>query len=70
MPQNDQPVATTRRSRVSAEDAAIDHAVRLMVALSNLFLGGRRAWADLGASMIAVDTLVHNFLHRMAFCTG
>ena len=38
----------------------------LMVALSNLLLGAplRRGWADVGASMIAVDTLVHNFLHR------
>ena len=39
----------------------------LMVALSNLFLGAPlrgRAWAEVGASMIAVDTLVHNFLHR------
>jgi hypothetical protein len=39
----------------------------LMVALSNLFLGGsghRRRWLEVGASMIAVDTLMHNFLHR------
>ena len=38
----------------------------LMVALSGLFLGAplRRTWAEVGASMIAVDTLVHNFLHR------
>jgi hypothetical protein len=39
----------------------------LMMALSNLFLGGsghRRRWREVGASMIAVDTLVHNFLHR------
>ena len=38
----------------------------LMVALASLFLGAprRRAWAEVGASMIAVDTLVHNFLHR------
>ena len=38
----------------------------LMVALSSLFIGAplRRAWAEVGASMIAVDTLVHNFLHR------
>ena len=37
-----------------------------MVALSNLFLGAPRrcTWAEVGASMIAVDTLVHNFLHR------
>ena len=37
-----------------------------MVALSSLFLGAPRrgAWPEVGASMIAVDTLVHNFLHR------
>jgi hypothetical protein len=38
----------------------------LMVALSSLFVGAprRRSWAEVGASMIGVDTLVHNFLHR------
>jgi hypothetical protein len=39
----------------------------LMMALSVLFLGapGRRhRWLEVGGSMIAVDTLVHNFLHR------
>ena len=38
----------------------------LMVALSSLFLGAPRrcAWVGVGASMIAVDSLVHNFLHR------
>ena len=39
----------------------------LMVTLSNLFLGSspdRRLWHEVGASMVAVDTLVHNFLHR------
>jgi hypothetical protein len=39
----------------------------LMMALSGLFLGaaGRRhRWVEVGGSMIAVDTLVHNFLHR------
>jgi hypothetical protein len=39
----------------------------LMMALSVLFLGapGRRhRWLKVGGSMIAVDTLVHNFLHR------
>jgi hypothetical protein len=39
----------------------------LTLALSVLFLGGsghRRRWLEVGASMIAVDTLVHNFLHR------
>jgi hypothetical protein len=39
----------------------------LSLALSILFLGAsghRRRWLEVGASMIAVDTLVHNFLHR------
>jgi hypothetical protein len=39
----------------------------LMMALSVLFLGApgrRRRWLEVGGSMIAVDTLVHNFLHR------
>lgn len=39
----------------------------LMVALSDLFLGApgrRRRWLEVGGSMIAIDTLVHNFLHR------
>ncbi len=39
----------------------------LSVALSNLLLGGgpdRDRWAEVGAAMIAIDTLVHNFLHR------
>ena len=39
----------------------------LTMALSCLLLGDphkRRRWVETGASMIAVDTLVHNFLHR------
>jgi hypothetical protein len=39
----------------------------LMMALSALFLGAagrRRRWREVGGSMIAIDTLVHNFLHR------
>jgi hypothetical protein len=39
----------------------------LMMALSQLLLGApqsRRLWREVGGSMIAVDTLVHNFLHR------
>jgi hypothetical protein len=39
----------------------------LMMALSQLLLGAprpRRRWREVGGSMIAVDTLVHNFLHR------
>jgi hypothetical protein len=39
----------------------------LMMVLSTLFLGApghRRRWLDVGGSMIAIDTLVHNFLHR------
>jgi hypothetical protein len=39
----------------------------LAMALSELLLAGdakRRTWIEAGAVMIAVDTLVHNFLHR------
>lgn len=39
----------------------------LSMALSELLLGGdpeRERWMTTGASMIAIDTLVHNFLHR------
>jgi hypothetical protein len=39
----------------------------LMMALSQLLLGAprpRRLWREVGGSMVAVDTLVHNFLHR------
>jgi hypothetical protein len=39
----------------------------LTMTLSGLFLGaseGRLAWFDAGKDMIAIDTLVHNFLHR------
>jgi hypothetical protein len=39
----------------------------LTMALSQVLLGAPRArwhWREVGGSMIAVDTLVHNFLHR------
>ncbi|MBC6718668.1 hypothetical protein H9Q09_21015 [Aurantimonas sp. DM33-3] len=39
----------------------------LSMALADLLLGGdpaRERWVVTGASMIAIDTLVHNFLHR------
>jgi hypothetical protein len=39
----------------------------LTMALSSILLGapkGISLWTEVGASMIAVDTLVHNFLHR------
>jgi hypothetical protein len=39
----------------------------LTMALSQVLLGApgsRRLWREVGGSMIAVDTLVHNFLHR------
>jgi hypothetical protein len=39
----------------------------LTMALSELLVGaadGRPAWFDTGKAMIAIDTLVHNFLHR------
>src|SRR3954451_15087867 len=44
----------------------------LSMALADLFLGGdpdRERWVVTGASMIAIDTLVHNFLHRQGFWT-
>jgi len=39
----------------------------LSMALSSILLGARAPssrWSEVGASMIAIDTLVHNFLHR------
>jgi hypothetical protein len=39
----------------------------LMMALSCILIGGgngRPRWVEVGSGMIAVDTLVHNFLHR------
>lgn len=39
----------------------------LTMIFSDLLIGaasGRRHWLEIGASMIVVDTLVHNFLHR------
>jgi hypothetical protein len=37
----------------------------VMMTLSSLLLASRKPlWPEVGASMIAVDTLVHNFLHR------
>jgi uncharacterized membrane protein len=39
----------------------------LMMALSQMMIGasdGQKYWFQVGGSMIAVDTLVHNFLHR------
>jgi hypothetical protein len=37
----------------------------LMMTLSSLLLASNKTiWPEVGASMIAVDTLVHNFLHR------
>ena len=39
----------------------------LTMALSSILLGApnkMRLWHEVGASMIAIDTLVHNFLHR------
>jgi hypothetical protein len=37
----------------------------LMMTLTSLLLGGGKPlWAETGANMIAIDTLVHNFLHR------
>jgi hypothetical protein len=37
----------------------------LMMTLASLLLGsGKPRWTETGTSMIAIDTLVHNFLHR------
>ena len=44
---------------------ASDKVVRMT--LAELLLGagrGRPAWIEVGGSLIAIDTLVHNFLHR------
>ena len=44
----------------------VSHKV-LTMTLSQLLIGGgqeRERWNEVGVSMIAVDTLVHNFLHR------
>jgi hypothetical protein len=38
--------------------------VVMMTLASLLLASGKPLWPDVGASMIAVDTLVHNFLHR------
>jgi hypothetical protein len=45
----------------------------LAMALSNLLLGAgkrRPLWLEVGATFVAVDTLVHNFLHRTGSCSG
>jgi len=45
----------------------------LSMALASLLLGAdldRPLWAETGASMIAIDTLVHNWLHRTGILAG
>jgi hypothetical protein len=45
----------------------------LTMALSSILLGApksMRLWQEVGASMIAIDTLVHNFCIAPASCTG
>src|SRR3954463_9421353 len=45
----------------------------LAMALSELLLGGdakRPTWIEAGTAMIAIDTLVHNFLHRTGILRG
>jgi hypothetical protein len=45
----------------------------LMMALSTLLIGAREhrpVWFETGKAMIAVDTLVHNFLHRTGIVQG
>src|ERR1019366_7560119 len=42
------------------------------ISLANLLLGGdpsRTLWLEAGAGMIAVDSLVHNWLHRSGILT-
>jgi fermentation-respiration switch protein FrsA (DUF1100 family) len=42
------------------------------MALADLFLAGdpdRERWVITGASMVAIDTLVHNFMHRTGILT-
>jgi len=64
------PDRATRLRQAVVEPLAHVHGVSdkvLSMALANLLLGAdrRRAlWTEAGAVMIAVDTLVHNFLHR------
>jgi hypothetical protein len=45
----------------------------LTMTLSELLMGAQRVrphWFAVGAAMIAVDTLVHNFLHRTGILSG
>jgi hypothetical protein len=45
----------------------------LMMTLSTLLIGARKSrpiWFETGKAMIAVDTLVHNFLHRTGILRG
>ena len=44
----------------------------LTMALSGILIGasaGRPRWLEVGVQLIAVDTLVHNFLHRTGILT-
>jgi hypothetical protein len=64
------PDRTTRLRQALIEPLSHVHGVSskvLSMALADLLLGGdpeRALWTEAGAVMIAVDTLVHNFLHR------
>jgi hypothetical protein len=43
----------------------------LMMTLSSLLLARTKpTWTEVGAHMIAIDTLVHNFLHRTTPATA
>lgn len=45
----------------------------LTMTLASLLIGAQRSrpeWLPIGASMIAIDTLVHNFLHRTGILRG
>jgi uncharacterized protein DUF3768 len=64
------PDRAARLRQAVVEPLAHGHGVSdkvLSMALANLLLGADRRrvlWTEAGAVMIAVDTLVHNFLHR------
>jgi hypothetical protein len=72
----DQQIETSRSVPNTDAGEAIVRAMRgvfgvsdkvLAMSLSDLFLAAptkKRRWRDIGCKLIAVDTLVHNFLHR------
>jgi hypothetical protein len=58
-----------RRTALIKEVSAVHAVSAKLIAMSfaNLLIAGdprRRAWIEVGRSLVAIDTLVHNFLHR------